>query len=197
MGNGAANFGAHAAMENIGGKLRFAAAPNAIVAIIEARSTGADGAHAIGTTRRRIGRCRTRRSARAAIQGIRSGIDFAPVRLKSIAIGESRQTLPKDTRASNARRLGIGCRHALIATTAAMNRIVADVDFAPVRNFSVAISKPLFAVPNGTHGVLATAKCIRGFAFGSARATILPAFSEIDFASIEQRVVAIGKTSAT
>lgn len=70
MGNGAANFGAHAAMEHIGRQLRFAATPNAIVAIIEARSTGADGAHAIGTTRRRIGRRGTHRPARAAIQGI-------------------------------------------------------------------------------------------------------------------------------
>lgn len=78
-----------------------------------------------------------------------------------------------------------------------MIRVVTDVDFAAIRNFAVAISKPLFAVPNGAHRVLATSKCIRGFAFGSARATILPAFSEIDFASVEQRVVAIGKTSTT
>lgn len=81
MRNGAANFGAHTAMENIGGELRFATAPNAVVAIIETRGTRSDGAYAIGTTRRRIGRGGTHRPARAAIQRIRARIDFAAVGL--------------------------------------------------------------------------------------------------------------------
>lgn len=197
MRNSPANLATHPAIEDVRRKLRFATAPNAIVAIVEPRSTRSDGAYAIGTTRRSIGRRRTRRSTRAAIEGIRAGIDFTPVRLKSVAIGESRQTLAEDARTSDTGRLGIRRRHALIATTTAMVRVVTDVDFAAVRDFPIAISKPLFAIANGAHRVFTTTKCIWRFAFGPASPTILPVFRQIDFAPIEQRVVAISKTSTT
>jgi len=195
MRDGAANLAAHAAIEDVRRELRFATAPNAIVAIIEARGTSSDGAHAIGTSRSRIGRRWTRRPASAAIERIRARVDFATVRLQAVAIGKSGQTFAENACTSDASGFGISRRHALIAATTAMVCVIAQVDFTTVRNLAIAISKPLFAIADGAHRVLAAAKCIRGFAFGSASAAIFSTVAQFDFTTVQKGVVAVRESS--
>lgn len=76
-----------------------------------------------------------------------------------------------------------------------MIRVVANVDFATVWNFSIAIGKPLFAIAHGAHRIRATTKCIGSFAFGAASATILPVLRQLDFTTVKKNIVAIGKPS--
>lgn len=189
----ATNFATHAAIKCVRGQIRFATAPDAIVAIVEPRRARPDGADAIVATGGRIRRSWTRGPARPAIEWIGSRIDFAAVDGESIAIRISGYASPENACARFARGLRIGGRRAQIPASTAMICIVADRDFATIGKEAIAVGKALFAKTNRTHRIRAATKRIRCFTLGAASSAVRRAFGEVYLATVQERVVAIGK----
>jgi hypothetical protein len=75
--------------------------------------------------------------------------------------------------------------------------VIANVDFAPIRNGHVTVGKTLFAKTNRTHRHFTATERIRRFAYGTACPAIPGAVAEFYLATVQQTLVAIGKSRRT